>query len=170
MIRILYYIIVFIGGVVLQFGLSQYAAPHGIFPNILLTSLIFIGLLRGPLAGELLGFSWGLAWDALSVETFGSHALLFTLMGYLSGRLSRQWDESKIITQMVITGLASLAFWAGKLIIFALFGSAAESGSVTALAGFQVLANMIISPIIFILVAPFRRQTPVRNDNFARYW
>ena len=97
------YFLIYLLGIVIQFAFAKHAAIFGLFPNILLVSLLLVGLTRGSFAGQTLGFAWGLTWDVLAVDLFGSHALLFTLIGYFSGKFARKLDESKAATQMTVT-------------------------------------------------------------------
>jgi len=143
------YLIVYLCGIVLQFTMAKYAAIYGLFPNVLLLGLLFIGLTRGSTAGEIMGFLWGLSWDALSVDLFSSHALMFTIIGYFSGKLSRKLDESKIATQMAIAGFASIVFWAGIGITRMVFGENANGIRLDYITLLQIPYNMLIAPIIF---------------------
>lgn len=148
--RLVFYFIVFWIGVVAQFGWMRYCAPFGLAPNLLMVLLIFIGLMRGPFPGQLMGFLWGISWDIMSVDLFGSHALLFTCIGYLSGFLSHKWNESKIVSQVIITGIASIFFWAGMAGITQVFGSSEPIARLNYIAVLQPLYNMLIAPLVFM--------------------
>lgn len=147
--RFLFYSLTFIIGIVLQFSWAKYFAPYGLAPNVILVMLIFVGLIHGSFAGELLGFAWGLSWDALSVDLFGSHAFLFTCIGYAAGKLSRKWNESKIITQMVLTGVASFLFIVGMALVYQVFGPSGNQFRLNYVTVLQVLYNMLIAPFLF---------------------
>jgi rod shape-determining protein MreD len=147
--KFILYSILFIAGLLMQFGWVKYISPQGYSPNFLLVSLIFIALIRGPLEGQLLGFAWGLSWDAMSTEMFGCHAFLFTCLGYLTGILSRQWDESKVSAQMFLVFAISIFFLLGMKILYAIFGGGVFVYSFNYLTGIQLLLNVIIAPVIF---------------------
>ena len=132
-----------------QFAWAKYFSPYGLSPNFLLVCLIFIGLMRGPLESELLGFAWGLSWDALSIEMFGCHAFLFTFLGYSSGLLARQWNESKVSAQMILTFTASIFFLVGMKVVYAIFGAGESIYSLNYLTCSQPIYNVLIAPIIF---------------------
>ena len=55
--------------------------------DVLLLTLVGVGLLRGPLFGACAGFWAGLLVDTMTLETLGLTSLLLTLAGYLAGRL-----------------------------------------------------------------------------------
>lgn len=147
--RALSYIAVFFAGIILQFGWIQYLSLWGLVPNFLIVFLIFIGLTRGSFTAQLLGFAWGLAWDTLSVDLFGSHALLFTCLGYFSGKLSRHWNESKIANQMLLTLVASVLFWFGMYLLYQVFSPAEYRMHVTYIIVLQPLYNMLVAPAVF---------------------
>jgi rod shape-determining protein MreD len=143
------YLCIYIFAIVVQFSWAKYFVIFGLFPNVILLMLLFIGLTRGSTAGQLLGFSLGLTWDVLSVDLFGSHAFLCTVVGYLSGKLARKWDESKIATQVIIAGFASVFFWLGIDITRMIFGENAPGIRSDYIVIVQIFYNMIIAPIIF---------------------
>lgn len=145
----LFYGITFFVGLVIQFGCTHYLAFGGFSPNILLVMLIFVGLMRGSHGGQVLGFAWGLAWDVMAVDLFGSHTLLYTCLGYAAGKLSRQWNESKMVTQMLLTGIASVLFWAGMLLLYAVFSPAEHRVALSLHLAVQILLNMLIAPVLY---------------------
>jgi rod shape-determining protein MreD len=145
------YTIVFVGGLMVQFGWVKYLSPSGLSPDFLLVCLVFIGLMRGPFEGQLLGFAWGLSWDALSTEMFGCHAFLFTCLGYFAGMLSRQWDESKVSAQMFLVLFASLFFLLGIKMLYAIFGAGEFIYNFNYITGVQLLFNVLLAPIVFWL-------------------
>ena len=147
--KFIIYFFVYAVGIMVQFGWAKYLSPYGVCPNFLLVCLIFVGLMRGPLEGELLGFAWGLSWDAMSIEMFGSHAFVFTLLGYLSGLLSRKWDESKVSAQMLLAGGASVFFMIGMKTVFSIFGANEHFYNFNYITSLQPFYNMLIAPAIF---------------------
>jgi rod shape-determining protein MreD len=143
------YFIIYITGLMVQFAWAKYLSPYGLAPNFLLVCLISVGLLRGPLESEFLGFAWGISWDALSTEMFGCHAFLFTCLGYFSGMLSRKWNESKISAQILLTLFASLFFMLGMKAVYMVFGGGEFVYSFNYVNGTQPLYNIIIAPVVF---------------------
>ncbi|OGS06151.1 MAG: rod shape-determining protein MreD [Elusimicrobia bacterium RIFOXYA1_FULL_47_7] len=149
--RISGYLILFFAGLVIQFGWSQYLSYKGLSPNFLLIILIFIGMFRGSLTAQLLGFMWGLSWDVVSVDLFGSHALLLTAVGFLSGKLNRKCDEDKVVNQIIITFAASVAFWFGLFCLYFIFGQGEYKFRLNSIIFFQPFYNMLVAPAIFWL-------------------
>jgi rod shape-determining protein MreD len=149
--KLLTYLIVYLAVLVMQFGLAKYVSPYGVSPNLMLVCLIFIGLTRGPLEGELIGFAWGISWDAMSTDMFGSHAFLFTCLGYFSGLLSRKWDESKVSAQMSLALIASLFFMLGMKVVYGIFGANEYAYNFNYITSLQPFYNMLITPVVFWL-------------------
>lgn len=147
--RFLIYTAVFFLALIIQFSWMKFLAPAGIAPNLVLVLVIVIGIMRGSFAGEMMGFFLGLAWDTVSVDLFGSHAFMLTLIGYLSGLLSRKWDERKIVSQMILTGGASLIFAGGIFTLYQVFSPSQYEFRVNYLVIFQPVCNMLIAPVIF---------------------
>lgn len=147
--RLISYFIIFIAAIVIQFIWMRYFSPFGLSPNLILVLIIFVGITRGPFTGQIFGFCWGIAWDVISVGLFGSHALLFTCAGYLSGLLSRKWNEDKIITQLIVTGAASALFLVGMGLVYRIFGLGEFEFKLNYIKIFQPFYNIIIAPLVF---------------------
>ena len=145
------YFLIYLLGIVIQFAFAKHAAILGLFPNILLLGLLFVGLTRGSMAGQTLGFVWGISWDVLAVDLFGSHALLFTLIGYLAGKFARKLDESKVVTQMTIAGFGSIFLWIGMDLTRMIFGDTITAIRFDYLTILQIPYNMILAPLIFAI-------------------
>jgi rod shape-determining protein MreD len=164
--RLILYFILFWLGLVVQFSWVRYFAPFGVAPNLILVLIMFIGLTRGAFAGQLMGFLWGVAWDILALDLFGSHALLFTVLGFGAGVLSHKWNESKIISQVVITGLASMGFWLGMAAVYAVFAPAEYAFKLNVIIALQPLYNMLIAPAVFFLGNALIDHFQIDTDEF----
>jgi rod shape-determining protein MreD len=152
--------IIFIVVLIIQFSWTKYFAFHGLAPNIPLIALIYISLTQGALRGQVFGFSWGIAWDVLSGDLFGSHALLFTSIGFFIGKLSHKMNESKVITQMALTGISSLIFMSGMFCIYQVFSQQEYVFSWNYITWLQPVLNMIVAPLCFVaasIVIPEQR-------------
>jgi rod shape-determining protein MreD len=54
--------------------------------DLLLVTLVSVGLIRGSIVGAAAGFGGGLLVDAATLGTLGANALLLTVAGYWAGR------------------------------------------------------------------------------------
>ena len=145
----IFYAIVFVTGLFLQFTAAQYVSIRGVAPNAVLLMLIFLALLRGAEAGMMMGFLWGLSWDMYSVDLFGCHAFAFTCIGFVIGMLSRKWDEEKIISQMVLTLLTTIIYWFLIYFCYKIFNPEVFTFKLNYIVVLQPFYNMLLAPVVF---------------------
>ena len=148
--RFVIYAGVFISGLIIQFSFMQFFSISGLAPNFILIFLVFIGLMYGPMAGQLFGFSWGLAWDIFSVDLFGSHAFLLTCIGFFSGLLSKKWNESKFSAQAVLVLVASVFYLLGQYLLYQIFSPGARGLMLNYINLLQPFYNVLVTPLVFI--------------------
>jgi rod shape-determining protein MreD len=160
--RIVFYSILFILGLLLQFGWSQYFSIWGLAPNLILIFVIFAALTDGPFVGQWMGFLWGISWDCMSVSMFGSRAFTLTVIGYLAGKLSRQLDETKASGQGVIVLVASIAYTLLLWSVFQVFSPDQIPIKPNYITLLQPFYNVLLAPAIFsagcLLTSGMRRE------------
>jgi len=93
-----------------QIATNQLSAGTVLGIPWVLSTVLFFGLSRGPLVGQLMGLSLGLLLDASVLGLFGLNAFLLALTGYASGMLRRQVDGVKPWTQFILTGVTAVLF------------------------------------------------------------
>ena len=76
--------------VILQSTILHYLIPDVVIPDFALIVVAFCGARRGMGEGQLLGFFNGLAEDFLTAAFPGFHALIKTLIGFLSGTIKNK--------------------------------------------------------------------------------
>ena len=98
-----------------QIGVVSEVPVFGV--NVDLSPLVvaFVGLLCGSTLGAATGFAVGLLVDLTLVQTLGVTSLIFTLIGYWSGRLRELRDPQAAITPLLV-GAARLGCLAGGLL------------------------------------------------------
>ena len=148
--KIIIYLGVFLTGLVIQFSFTQFISIGGLSPDFLLIFVIFIGLIYGPLEAQLYGFAWGLTWDIFGVEMFGSHAFLFTCVGYVAGQLAGKWNESKISAQILLVAVASIFYILGKYLLYQIFSPGEFVFRLNYITILQPFLNVIVAPLIFV--------------------
>ena len=127
--------------------LSNYFGEPVLSINVVLIAVLYVGLSRGPLAGEALGFLWGLLVDVSFFGLLGLNAFLYAAAGYLAGMLRRQLDETKMWTQALFSFAASAAYLFFAYVLDRLFSSGARSLSWGILA--QPVGNALMAPLLF---------------------
>jgi len=92
--------------------------------NIDLTPLLvaFVGLRCGSILGAVTGFAVGLFVDLALLQTLGVTSLIFTLVGYWSGRLRELRDPQAPLTPLFVGAAATAASLVGYSLMEFLLG------------------------------------------------
>jgi rod shape-determining protein MreD len=117
--------------------------------NADLTPLIplAVGLLAGPVAGSLVGFSTGLVMDMSLVQTLGVSSLLLTGVGYMAGRYRELRDASHTLLPVVAAAIATLAYAASFSMMQFLLG---VDSPVSGLVVRDILIGVVMNSLIAI--------------------
>lgn len=132
--------------------------------NTDLTPLVVlaVGLLAGPVAGSIVGFSTGLLADMALVQTLGVTSLLLTGVGYLSGRYRELRDASHRLLPIVAALVTTLVYLvAFSLVQFLLGVDSAVSPLVIRDFLLACLLNALIALPVFAAVRAFLRPSLV---------
>jgi rod shape-determining protein MreD len=106
----------------------------------------FVGLLCGSTIGATFGFAVGLLIDLLLLQTLGLSSLIFTLIGYWSGRLRELRDPQAALTPLLVGAAAAGASLVGYSLMEFLLG-------VDAPVSFQLLRDIVLGIAIDALLA-----------------
>jgi rod shape-determining protein MreD len=130
-----------------QAAANLFAGSTGFSINTVLIAVLYFGLTRGAVSGAVLGFLWGLLFDASMLGLLGLHAFIFTTAGFFAGMLRRQLDEDKFWTQSIFTFAVSLFYICGYFIIDRIFsfGTHRFSWSIAV----QPFINGLLAPLFF---------------------
>ncbi len=130
-------------------------------PDLVLLTVVALGLCSGPAAGAVTGFCAGLAFDITPPGSYliGQYALIFCLVGYLCGRLRGIANRSALLT--IAAAMAAAAM--GEA-LSAAFGLAVSNPQVTWPAVRQVLPSSIVYDVV---LAPFVLYLVVRAMRLA---
>lgn len=81
-------------------------------PDLLLVTIVAVGLLRGSVVGAFAGFGGGLVVDLVTLDTLGVTSLVLTLAGFWAGRYDETTGRGRasapITSVAVLTVLAAL--------------------------------------------------------------
>ena len=135
---------------------NRLSLPGDGAPDLVLLTVVALGLCGGPAAGAVTGFCAGLALDIAPPGSYliGQYALVFCVVGYLCGRLSGIANRSALLT----TAVAMAAAATGEA-LSAAFGLAVSNPQVTWSAVRQVLPSSILYDVV---LAPFVLYLVVR--------
>lgn len=155
-------VLFFFSVIVIQFCWSRFCAVYGVAPDLVLVALLYVSMTRGAMQGQLFGFAWGIAWDILSGDLFGSHAFLYTMFGFMVGKLSHKMDESKVFTQVALTAAASLAAVGGMYVLYFIFGPQEYTVSGNYIVWARIVLNAAVAPLFFFVTSLFSRRSAGR--------
>jgi rod shape-determining protein MreD len=81
-------------------------------PDLLLVTIIAVGLMRGSVVGAVAGFGGGLVVDLVTLDTLGLTSLVLTLAGFWAGRYGETTGRGRamapVLAVAVITVLAAV--------------------------------------------------------------
>jgi rod shape-determining protein MreD len=138
----------------LQFFFGRYINVYGIFPNFILIFVVYLGLSKGIINAQLMGFLFGLTWDVFSTDIFGVRTVMFTVIGYLTGRFYGNFYEKKFFTQVVITFFSDAVYWLGFGLIYFIFSDNRNCVfSFSILSVFlKIVVTAVFSPLVFYIL------------------
>jgi rod shape-determining protein MreD len=146
----IYYILTLWGVLWLQILLNHFLGGTWAAVDLILVTVLFNGLSRGPLVAEGMGFVWGILVDASSLGLMGIHAILYALSGYMAGLVRRQLDESKAWTQAIFSFGVSVLYALLYLGLDRIFGRGNRPMGWSLL--IHPFANAVIAPLVFWLM------------------
>jgi rod shape-determining protein MreD len=128
-----------------------------------------VGLLAGPVAGAVVGFSTGLVMDMSLVQTLGVSSLLLTGVGYGAGRYRELRDASHTLLPVVAAAVGTLLYAASFSIMQFLLGVDAQvSGLVVRDILIGVVVNSLAAIPLFAAVRAFLRPCLVDSQRPRR--
>jgi rod shape-determining protein MreD len=143
-------------------------AVFGGTADLLLVTVVCLGLLRGAVAGALAGFAGGLVVDVLTLDTLGVSSLVLTLTGFWAGRYGETTARGTRVPPLVAVGAGTVLAAAFAVLLRALLGEAvvAEHALVTALApalALNLALALPVSALVRAVVHP-RSDTPSATE------
>jgi rod shape-determining protein MreD len=128
---------------------NRLALPGGAGPDLVLLVVVALALTGGPVPGMLTGFLAGLALDVAppAGHTVGQYALVFTLVGWLCGRLASLGEESPALYVAISAGAAAVG-----AVLYAVLGVMLSDPEVTWAAVQHVLPPLVVYNV---LLSPF---------------
>jgi rod shape-determining protein MreD len=134
--------------------------------DVLLLSLVALGLLRGPLFGACAGFWAGLIVDTMTLETLGLSSLLLTIAGYWAGRLGELTSDyqNQRARILVAVTLLTVGVEIGSLLVHLLLGDSASVGTIIGRVLLPTLALNLILAIPWYTLCRRLFPPPARRE------
>lgn len=155
MIKTFSYILFYIFFCLIQFFFGQYLNIDGIFPNFILIAIIYLGLSRGRMSAQCMGFLFGLTWDVFSTDVFGVRTIMFTIIGHMAGGLSKSFDKDQIPTQIVIVLVGNIIYWLGFSLIYLIIPedfAVYKPFAISLHSTLKVAFTVLIAPVVFFVL------------------
>jgi rod shape-determining protein MreD len=140
-IAVLAVVVVFV-----QIGVVSEVPLFGVSVDISPLLVVFVGLLCGSTVGALTGFAVGLLIDLTLVQTLGVTSLIFTLIGYWSGRLRELRDPQAALTPLLVGAAGTAAALVGYSLMEFLLG-------VDAPVSLELVRQIVIGILLGTMVA-----------------
>ncbi len=77
-------------------------------PDLLLVTVVALGLLRGSIPGAVLGFVGGIVVDVATLGTLGVTSLVLTLAGFWSGRYGETTGRDRRVAPLLAVGTITI--------------------------------------------------------------
>ena len=135
-----------LGAVFFQTGVVSELPVLGVNVDLSPLLVAFVGLMCGSMLGALTGFAVGLLVDLALVQTLGVTSLIFTLIGYGSGRLRELRDPQAALTPLLVGAAASGASMVGYSLMEFLLG-------VDAPVSLELLRQIVLGVFVNAVVA-----------------
>ncbi len=132
--------------VFLQIGVVSEVPIFGVVIDLSPLTVAFVGLLCGSTVGACAGFGIGLLVDLMLGQTLGLTSLIFTAIGYGSGRLRELRDPQGALVALVLGAAAAGASLVGYSLMEFMLG-------VDAPVSLELLRQIVLGVIVDAIVA-----------------
>lgn len=95
---------------IVQTTLLPYLAIQGTLPNTALILVTSYALLRGSREGAIVGGCVGLLFDVFFQTYIGFYTALYLLVGYIFGRIQRNFYRENYLLPVIFCALSTVAF------------------------------------------------------------
>ena len=132
--------------------------------DLALICVLYFSFLNGKNYGQVSGFLSGLLLDFLSGSPLGFNCLYRTVIGYLSGVFRRTINSSGFIVPSVIGLLATILKVFLIWLISLFFKSIKIYNIFTFSFLFELVMNVLLTPLIFKFLNSFRRILNIHEE------
>jgi rod shape-determining protein MreD len=145
-------VVVFVAAMLQVVIVSSFAIGGGA-PDLLLVTVVVLGLLRGSVPGAVFGFTAGLIVDLLTLETLGVTSLVLTLAGFWAGRWIETTGRGRRLAPVIAVGVITVLAAAFALVLHYMLGEeiAARQALVDVLVP-TLLANLVLAYPVYLFV------------------
>ena len=135
----------------MQTTMDRFLAGRTIAVDLVLVSIVYVALTRGPAGGLLTGCFAGLIQDALTSGVIGIGGIAKTIVGFLAGAIGQQFIITAAVPRMVMFVAATALHAAIFMGLYQAIGRGSFQASVASV-GVQALANAVVGMLAFIVI------------------
>ena len=133
-----------------QINFINIFAFFGATANLGIIIVVGIGLLSGKIPGALTGAAYGFLTDVLFGKSIGIYFLIYTLLGFTSGEMSRGFSKDNKLSMVYMVALFTvITELVTNFVFIILYGYDLEVVAVLKLIIKETIYNMILARLLF---------------------
>lgn len=122
----------------------------GISANLGIIIIVGIGLLSGKIPGALTGATYGILTDILFGKSIGVYFLVYTLLGFASGEMSRGFSKDNKLSMVYMVAIFTvITELVSNLLFIILYGYDLEIIAIIKIIIKETLYNMLLAKLLF---------------------
>ncbi|WP_106399991.1 rod shape-determining protein MreD [Actinocorallia populi] len=144
-------VLIIVVAILLQVAVAnRLPLPGSVTPDLVMLTVVALALFKGETVGMVAGFFAGLATDLVppADHTIGMYALVYCVVGYLSGLVSPEMDRSQSLPFVAVAIGALVGNLAYALVGVMLGDPRADWSIVSRTVPLAVLYNVLASPFV----------------------
>jgi rod shape-determining protein MreD len=150
---------------ILQVSIFSQVHVLGGVPDLLLVTLVAVGLLRGSVVGAAGGFFAGLLVDTATLGKLGLTSLVLTLAGYWIGRYGETTGRDRGHAPFTSIAVVTVLYAFGLLIVHFVLGERAPAGPLLRGLLPSIALNLVLTAPVYALVRRLLR--PLDRGDYA---
>ena len=144
--RLLYWLVVFVFGLMVQTALLPQIFPIGYVPSVMVPLVVILALYETPRRGLALGLLAGLLADLWGGRLIGMNTVTFGLLGYVVANYQGRIQHDPIFMPGLVGGVSQLAVASVDWLSLRLIGYPIPAQGLIAPLPYWVLFGMLFTP------------------------
>lgn len=143
---------------VLQSTLLSFIEIKGVKPDILLIVIVIFSVFGGSLEGSIYGLIGGILQDIFFGHAVGFNMLIYMLIGFIFGEISKNLFKEKFVTVMSMVVLATFIKHVIYILLMVIMDSLVPLSPLIFAILIEAFYNAIISYIIFYFIIKYKKK------------
>lgn len=168
--KIIAYTILIFFAVLIQSSLGASISIYGVKPNITITLIVIVALMRGNIEGAVVGFFCGLMQDSVSGTLIGFYALLGLYLGFVIGSINKKLYRENILIAIFLTFVSTVVYEYLVYVLSTFLRAPLDFiYPMTKVILPEAIYNSVISIFIFIIFIKLHMRFEKFDKNARRY-